>query len=105
VNNIGALLKVIIIFSLGIGGIVFAIRHGAANTISASSFLPSFGVAKQFLPVIVFLLLDSSSSRAWRRGPGAGEAHPARDLHLRATIAFLYLFATIGSCSLSHSAS
>ncbi len=35
----------------------FAIRHGAANTINGSSFVPSFGITKEFLPVIVFLLL------------------------------------------------
>ncbi len=28
-----------IIFSLGVGGIVFAIRHGAANTINGMSFV------------------------------------------------------------------
>ena len=33
VNNLGAIiwLKVIIIFALGVGGIVVAVRHGAAN--------------------------------------------------------------------------
>ncbi len=90
-------LKVIIIFSLGIGGIVFAIRHGAANTINGSSFLPSFGVAKQFLPVIVFLLLGFELISSM-----AGEVKdpekriPKAIFTSGAVIAFLYLFATIG---------
>lgn len=97
VNNIGAILKVIIILSLGIGGIVFAIRHGSANAINASSFVPSFGVAKNFLPVIVFLLLGFELISSM-----AGEVKeperriPRAILTSGAAIAFLYLFATIG---------
>ena len=97
VNNVGAILKVIIILSLGIGGIVFAIRHGSANTINASSFVPSFGVAKTFLPVIVFLLLGFELISSM-----AGEVKepekriPRAILVSGAAIAFLYLFATIG---------
>jgi amino acid transporter len=97
VNNIGALLKVIIIFSLGVGGIVFAIRHGAANTISASSFLPSFGVAKQFLPVIIFLLLGFELISSMAGEVQEPEKRIPRAIFTSgATIAFLYLFATIG---------
>jgi glutamate:GABA antiporter len=97
VNNIGAILKIVIILSLGVGGIVFAIRHGSANTIDASSFVPSFGVAKQFLPVIVFLLLGFELISSM-----AGEVKepekriPRAILTSGAVIAFLYLFATIG---------
>jgi len=97
VNNLGAILKVIIIFALGVGGIVFAIRHGAANTIDGSSFVPSFGVAKTFLPVIVFLLLGFELVSSM-----AGEVQePAKRIPRAiftsgALIAFLYMFATIG---------
>jgi amino acid transporter len=97
VNNVGAILKVIIILSLGIGGIVFAIRHGSANTINGSSFVPSFGVAKQFLPVIVFLLLGFELISSM-----AGEVQepekriPRAILTSGAVIAFLYLFASVG---------
>lgn len=97
VNNLGAILKVLIIFALGIGGIVMAIRHGSANTINGSSFVPSFGVAKEFLPVIVFLLLGFELVSSM-----AGEVkNPRKDIPRAiwtsgATIAFLYLFATIG---------
>jgi glutamate:GABA antiporter len=97
VNNLGAILKVVIIFSLGVGGIVFAIRHGAANAIHGSSFVPSFGVAKNFLPVIVFLLLGFELVSSM-----AGEVQePAKRIPRAiftsgALIAFLYMFATIG---------
>lgn len=97
VNNVGALLKIVIILSLGIGGIVFAVRHGAANRIDGSSFVPSFGIAKEFLPVIVFLLLGFELVSSM-----AGEVKDPRRQIPRAiftsgvAIAFLYLFATVG---------
>ncbi len=97
VNNIGAALKAIIIFAIGAGGIVFAIRHGAANTINGSSFVPSFDVAKEFLPVIVFMLLGFELVSSM-----AGEVkHPEKRIPRAlatsgAAIAFLYVFATIG---------
>ncbi len=97
VNNVGAILKIVIIFSLGVGGIVFAARHGTANSISGSDFVPSFDVAKTFLPVIIYLLMGFELVSSM-----AGEVKkPERDIPRAlftsgATIAFLYLFATIG---------
>jgi amino acid transporter len=97
VNNLGAILKIIIIFSLGVGGIVFAIRHGSANTINGSSFVPSFSLAKKFLPVIIFLLLGFeliSSMAGEVREPE--KKIPRAILTSGAVIAFLYVFATVG---------
>ncbi|MGE5408321.1 MAG: APC family permease, partial [Syntrophothermus sp.] len=97
VNNVGAILKMAIIFSLGVGGVVFAARHGTANSIHGSDFLPSFNVAKSFLPVIIYLLMGFELVSSM-----AGEVkRPERDipralLTSGAAIAFLYLFATIG---------
>ncbi|MFN8218041.1 MAG: APC family permease [Solirubrobacterales bacterium] len=97
VNNVGAILKVLIIFSLGVGGVVFAARHGTANSISGSDFVPSFDVAKTFLPVIIYLLMGFELVSSM-----AGEVkRPERDIPRAVftsgvTIAFLYLFATIG---------
>jgi amino acid transporter len=97
VNNVGAVLKMVIIFSLGAGGIVFAIRHGSANTISGSDLLPSFDVAKSFLPVIIYLLMGFELVSSM-----AGEVKEPEKRIPRAlltsglSIAFLYLFATIG---------
>jgi amino acid transporter len=97
VNNLGAILKVIIIFSLGVGGIVFAIRHGAANTINGSSFIPSFGVAKTFLPVIVFLLLGFELISSMAGEVKEPEKRIPRAIFTTgAVIALLYLFASIG---------
>lgn len=96
-NNIGAALKVIIILALGIGGIVFAIRHGAANTIDASSFVPSFKVAKNFLPVIVYLMIGFelvSTMGGELKEPQ--KQIPRALLTSGAAIAFMYMLATIG---------
>lgn len=97
VNNIGAALKMVIIFALGAGGIVFALRHGTANTINSSDLVPSFDVAKAFLPVIIFLLMGFelvSSMAAEVKRPE--KEIPRALLTSGAAIAFLYLFATIG---------
>lgn len=97
VNNVGAAFKIIIILALGIGGIVFAIRHGAANNIDASSFVPSFKVAKEFLPVIVYLMIGFelvSSMGDEVKQPK--KQIPRALLTSGAAIAGLYLLATIG---------
>lgn len=97
VNNVGAILKIVIILALGIGGIVFAIRHGSANTIDGSSFVPSFGVAKEFLPVIVFLLLGFELISSMAGEVKQPEKRIPRAIFTSgAAIAFLYLFATVG---------
>ncbi len=97
VNNIGAVLKVAIILALGVGGIVFAVRHGAANTIKGSSFIPSFGLAKEFLPVIVFLLLGFELISSMAGEVKDPEKQLPRSIFTSgAVIAVLYLFATIG---------
>ncbi|MBS1888025.1 MAG: APC family permease [Actinobacteria bacterium] len=97
VNNLGAILKVAIIFSLGAGGIVFALRHGSANTIHLGNLLPSFNVTKTYLPVIVYLLMGFELVSSM-----AGEVKdPQRQIPRAiftsgASIAFLYVFATVG---------
>lgn len=97
VNNIGAILKVAIIFALGAGGIFFAIRHGSANTIDGGSFLPSLDVTKSYLPVIIYLLMGFELVSSM-----AGEVKdpqkqlPRALLTSGASIAFLYVFATVG---------
>ena len=57
VTNVGALIKVAVILTIAIGGIVLAGGSGAANHFSLHAMLPSFGVAKTFLPVLVYQLL------------------------------------------------
>ncbi|MGO9489968.1 MAG: APC family permease [Solirubrobacteraceae bacterium] len=96
-NNVGAALKMLIILALGIGGIVFAIRHGAANTIDGSSFVPSFHVAKKFLPVIIYLMIGFELVSSM----GGELKEPKRNipralLTSGIAIAFCYMLATIG---------
>jgi amino acid transporter len=97
VNNLGAALKIVIILALGIGGIVFAIRHGAANTINGSSFVPSFNVAKEFLPVIVYLMIGFelvSSMADELKDPKKNI--PRAILSSGVAISFFYILATVG---------
>jgi amino acid transporter len=56
-TGMSALLKVVIITVIGVGGIYLAVRDGAANTLSIDSMMPDFGVTKTFLPVLVYQLL------------------------------------------------
>jgi amino acid transporter len=97
VNNFGAIIKAVIIFALGAGGIFFAIRHGSANTIDGGSFIPSLDVTKSYLPVIIYLLMGFELVSSM-----AGEVKepekqiPRALLTSGASIAFLYVFATVG---------
>lgn len=96
-NNVGAAFKMIIILAIGIGGIVFAIEHGAANTIDASSFVPSFKVAKEFLPVIVYLMIGFelvSSMGDELKQPQ--KQIPRALLTSGVAITFFYMLATVG---------
>ena len=97
VNNIGAMLKVVIILAIGIGGVVFAIRHGAANHIGTGDIVPSFHVAKSFLPVIVYMLIGFelvSSMGDEIKDPE--KQIPRAFFTSGALTAFLYVFATVG---------
>ena len=97
VNNIGAMIKVVIIFSLGAGGIFFAIRHGSANTIHAGNLLPSFDVAKTYLPVIIYLLMGFELVSTMAGEVKEPEKKIPRALFTSGlSIAFLYVFATVG---------
>ena len=96
-NNLGAALKMLIILAIGIGGIVLAIRHGAANTINGASFVPSFHVAKKFLPVIVYLMIGFelvSSMGDELEKPKKNI--PRAFLTSGTAIAFCYMLATVG---------
>lgn len=57
VTNANALIKVAVILTIGIGGVVLTVRHGAANPFGVSKMLPDLGLAKVFLPVLVYQLL------------------------------------------------
>lgn len=97
VPNIGAVCKVIIMLAIGTGGIVFAMRHGVANSFTLETMAPSWGASLAFLPVILYNYLG------FELMSGAGEEmdNPARDvpraiIRSGAIISFFYIFATVG---------
>lgn len=97
IPNVGAVFKVVIMLSIGVGGIVYAARHGLANSFDLSELRPSWGVSLAFLPVILYNFLG------FELMSGAAEEmrDPARDVPLAITlsgllIAGFYLFATVG---------
>ena len=97
VNNLGAALKVVIILAIAIGGVVVGIRDGAANDITGGSFVPSFDVATDFLPVIVFMLLGFELVSSMGDEIREPQKRIPRAIFLSGlTTATLYLFATIG---------
>jgi amino acid transporter len=97
VPNIGAFIKAAIMLVLGIGGIVYAMRHGVANDLSFAALLPSWDAGLAFLPVIVYNFMG------FELMSGAAEEmeNPGRDilsaiLAAGALIAFFYILATVG---------
>lgn len=97
VPNLGALLKAVILLTLGIGGMLFAFRHGAANHLSLRSLLPGWNAGLAFLPVIVFNFLGFELvSGAGEEMKNPGRDVPAAIIASGGLIAFFYLFATLG---------
>lgn len=97
VPNVGALFKVAIMLTIGIGGFVYASRYGVANELTLESMAPSWGVTLAFLPVIVYNFMGFELMS----GAGAEMKNPARDVPLAIVmsgvlIAVFYLLGTIG---------
>jgi amino acid transporter len=96
-TSASALLKVVVIAVIGVGGIYLAVRDGAANSLTVDSMLPDFSVTKTFLPVLVYQLLGFelvSSMSGELRDPERDipKAIPAAGLLLSA----LYVLGTVG---------
>ncbi|MEE4219182.1 MAG: APC family permease [Xanthomonadales bacterium] len=97
VTNLGALFKIIVIGVLGVGGFVYAAKHGVANEFTLESMTPNFDSALGFLPVIVFNLLGFELIATM----GKEIKNPARDIpksiFMSATVVTgLYIFGTLG---------
>lgn len=97
VPNIGAIFKVVIMLVIGIGGVIFASRHGVANRFSGQALAPHWGTSLAFLPVVLYNFLG------FELMSGASEEmqNPARDvprsiLISGLLISFFYIFATLG---------
>ena len=97
VTGVSAALKAVIILSIAVGSVVFAVRHGSANSFAFSDMLPKFSVAKTFLPVIVYQLMGfelvSSMSEEMKRP----ERNVPRAIGVSGgVIAVLYILGTLG---------
>lgn len=97
VPNIGAVFKAIIMVSLGLGGIYYAMEHGVANPINLETMTPSWGSPLAFLPVIIYNFMG------FELMSGAAEEmeNPARDIPKAIItsgvfIAAFYLLGTVG---------
>jgi amino acid transporter len=96
-NNLGAILKAVIILALGVGGIVVAVDEGTANTITVSEAIPSLGDTKTYLPVIIFMMLGFELISSLSEEVKEPERIIPRTIFTAgAILAFLYMFATIG---------
>ena len=97
VTGAGAVIKAGIILVIGIGGAILAARHGSANSFTAHAMLPNFGVAKLYLPVIIYQLLGFELVSSL-----SGEIkNPRRDitrgiLSAGVLISALYVLGTVG---------
>ncbi|MGF1749977.1 MULTISPECIES: APC family permease [Vibrio] len=97
ISSLGAILKVLIMSVLGIGGLIQAFNGEVANDFSASAFAPSFQVGFAILSVMLFNLLGFEVVSA----ASDSMENPKKDIP-KATvlggilIAFFYLLATFG---------
>lgn len=97
VPNLGAFIKGALMLAIGLGGIVFATRHGVANEISWHTITPTWDSSLAFLPVIVYNFLG------FELMSGAAEEmkDPAHDVPTSIVIAGVliagfYLLGTVG---------
>lgn len=98
IPNVSAVLKVVVLIILGIGGIAFMVKNGAANSFSLSEFKPTFSMdSLTFVPVIIY------SYMGFELMSSAGDAirNPKRDvpkmiIMAGGAILFIYLFSTFG---------
>ncbi len=96
VTNIGALLKILVIGTLGVGGFVYAMKNGVANEFTFSAMVPTLDSAVAFLPAIVFNLMGFELVATMTK-----EMKDVRDMPKAVFLsigitAFLYIFGTIG---------
>ncbi len=96
VTNIGAILKIIVIGTLGVGGFAYAMKHGVANEFTIPAMMPTLDSAVAFLPAIVFNLMGFELVATMTK-----EMKDVRDMPKAVFLsigitAFLYIFGTVG---------
>lgn len=97
VPNLGAIVKALIMLTIGAGGFMYASRHGVANDLGWSSLAPSWDAGLAFLPVIVYCFMGfelMSGASEEMRNPR--RAVPLAIVVSGLLIAAFYLLATTG---------
>jgi amino acid transporter len=98
VPNLSAALKVVVLVGLGVLGIVYVVKHGAANPFTLSAWKPTWDSATiSFLPIIVYSYMGFELMSS----AGGAIRNPKRDvpkmiIMAGAAILFVYMFATFG---------
>jgi amino acid transporter len=100
VPNLGAALKMIVLVSLGVAGIAFAIKNGTANSFAAKEWLPSWGSNYAFLPIIIYSFMGFELMNS----AGGAIRNPKRDVPKMIILAgvvivAVYMLATFGILS------
>jgi amino acid transporter len=98
IPSLSAVLKVVVLVILGIGGVAYMMQNGAANSFALSEFKPTFSSdSLAFLPVVIY------SYMGFELMSSAGDAirDPKRDVPKMIGLAggailFMYLFSTFG---------
>jgi len=98
VPNLSAALKVIVLVGLGVLGVVYAIKHGTANSFSLSQWVPAWNSdSLSFLPIIIYSYMGFELMSS----AGGNIKNPKRDVPKMiivagAAILAVYVFATFG---------
>jgi glutamate:GABA antiporter len=98
IPNLSAALKVIVLVGLGVLGIAYVIKNGAANPFTFSSWKPTWDSATiSFLPIIIYSYMGFELMSS----AGGAIKNPKRDVPKMiilagAAILFVYMFATFG---------
>ncbi|PMH77490.1 APC family permease [Vibrio cyclitrophicus] len=96
ITNFCAILKVIIISVLGVGGFIYAANNGVANEFSFQAILPSFDTGVAFLPALVFNLMGFELVATMTKQMKDVKQMPKVVFLAIAITSFLYIAGTIG---------
>jgi len=97
VPNVSAVCKMIVLLALGVVGVAFAVKHGAASSFALSAWKPSWGANYSFVPIIIYSFMGFELMSS----AGAAIKRPKRDVPVMivlagVTILAIYMFATFG---------
>lgn len=97
IASLGAIFKIIIMMTLGLGGLYVGFKNGFANPFTLADTLPSFGDGATYLPVILFNVMGFEIIA----GAASTFKNPNRDIPVATVlggvlITFFYLLASLG---------